>query len=287
MTSAGALVQTQPDKKPTGPPEIPVDVFEHIVAYIVDMKDEGGDTCISCAQVCRSWYNVILKHTFRYLIITPGKCQQFCNLLDANPMIAQVTREVIFSGHPLFNICMRPNMVPWVDDALKMLEGRLPNVEAMRFACMHETGEISSLELFANLAKYSGVKRLEMVGHIAPLPLIFAYICAFPNLECLNLSAIEEFPHVPNLFKLKLDYPKPALKALRIKGVPFNTRVLLEWIAGTPSKDTLERVTLAIAGWSPGIAQTFLHKLGPALIYLDIKICEGTGLEGTDSEKGK
>lgn len=275
-------MEVQPDKKPTELSDIPVEIFEYIIHHIVDMLDNDGGALFSCTQVCRSWYHVTLRFNCRYLIIKPGECQRFCELMDGNPLISHFTREIIFMEHSYDD--EKPNVDPWVNDTLKMFEGRLPNIEAMMFMSMHETGEISTVELFANLAKYTGVKRLEMVGCSAPFPLIFAYICAFPNLETLNLKGIYDLPHEPNRFKLKLDYPKPSLKALRIRDVPYFKWVLLGWLTDSPSMDTLEWVVIEVTGWVPGLAEKFLRNLGPALTNLDIQICKGTGSKKNGEE---
>lgn len=261
---------TPPTKRP---PEIPVEIFERIIDFIVGFNEEHDETLLSCSNVCRSWNGVTLRHIFRHALIKPAdNCQKFCALLDANPAIGDVVRDLIFHEPDLDET--KPNDVPWVLQATEMLIGRLPNVNTVMFIGMHETGELASPELFFNFSTFTNVTKLEMIGCMAPYPLLFAYISAFPSLETLNLGGVAEPPEYPNLFTLELDYPKPALKGLRLRNIPLNAGELLRWIGDSPSKDSLERVSLAIYDWEPDTAELFFHKVGPRLKDLDVKIVD-------------
>ena len=98
---------------------LPLEIFEYIVASIVDVKDLDGDTVTSCVRFCRSWYNVTLKYNLLPLFI----------MMDGNPLIARFMCEIMFAEHSFDD--EKPNVVPWVNGVLTMLEGRLPNQDRM------------------------------------------------------------------------------------------------------------------------------------------------------------
>ncbi len=256
-------------------PDIPFEIFDRILTYVAAMEviTVNNPTLSSCYQVCRSWNIATLPYYFKFAGISSDldRAATLSVLIKARPAIAFAIQMLVFQGELNENL---PDDTPWILETSNFLAGKLPNVYSMTIGGIHETGEFTSPQLFANLATFSKVKILNMIGCLIPTSLLFAYISCFPAVEQLMIFGFADTERLPNLFKQEVDYPAPALRSFRAKGIPLKPEMILDWMAASPSKHSLRSVALSVIDWQTSAAEAFFHEVGPVLEKLDLKITE-------------
>lgn len=262
---------------PATVPLLPPELELRIIDFVARIDDEDA-TLRACAMVSRRWNDLARPSMYRRVLVKSHiDSEAFLDLIKNNPSITELVLHLaVCDPEPNVEI---PIKSPWALSFLNSLAGKLPRLDVLVLIGLHETGDTYTPNIFQNLSKFATIKRLEVLGCIFPMSLLFAYITSFPSIQqlAINWLVVTDKDHYAHPTP-----PPPLLTHIRLRAME-QPREFLSWIAASSARCALRSLNVGIFDWPPGVLDEFLDSVGPSLKELDVKIVDSGdySLEGS------
>lgn len=244
-----------------------------VLTYLASaLYDEGDLACLAtCAQVCRLWHSVTRRFIFREIQISTAFClATFEALLISDPSIGPLVSRLRI--RPLVS-GPAPAASAWIIGIPRILPTKLTKLRHIELVNLYENGRHCPTIFLHAFLTFTSVERLTVRDSTIVVNLLFAFICALPNLKHVTIGFLH--PLLASIYPYPVQLLNPTFTTLDLHiggAYPFGLGKVLDWLVERSVTSRLRSLSLDIYQGQVVDAGKYLRDHGELLEHLSLNI---------------
>lgn len=247
---------------------MPFDII--IMITTLAYGDNDTFTLKNCAMVNSEWHIAARSLIFHRVKITTAA------LLTELEALLNVSSDI---GPIIHTLVVQPRVAgpaslpsPWLARISQVLPLKLTRLRHLDLINLHELGDHCHAHFFTACTRFTSVDKLVIRDSVIEMHLLYAFVCAFPNLTQLVVGALR--PLIAAFFPYPPQIVHPRLISLTINIGPTYRGALtqvLTWLKRTPSTMTLRTLTLVVQASEVSTVGKYIEEHGALLENLSLR----------------